>query len=108
MLYLILRSWNISHPIGCPGYIKPSDPTVNDTSPTICKELSLSEIECNLPFCPFPNDTKASGLDISASKSKLLTINITRKAGTEIQYQCLNPSKIYLKKKQLYKKCLKN
>jgi hypothetical protein len=90
------RSWNISHPIGCPGYVKPIDPNLNDTAPTTCKELSLSNIECNLPFCPFPNDTKASGLDTLKSKSKLLTSDITRKVGTQIQYQCLNPSNFLL------------
>jgi len=96
MFSFLFRLWNISHPIGCPGYIKPSDPSVNDTAPTVCQELSLSDIECNLPFCPFPNDTKASGLDTSNSKSMLLTTNVTRRAGAQIQYQCLNLSNIFI------------
>ena len=87
------RSWNLSHPIGCPGYLKPTDPKANDSSFTVCRDLNLMNIECNLPFCPMPNDTKVSGLDATKSMSKLSTTNVSVKAGAYLQYNCLDPSK---------------
>ena len=36
--------WNVSHPAGCPGYVKPADPTVNGTATTFCKDLALEKV----------------------------------------------------------------
>lgn len=42
-----------------------------------------------------PNDSKSSILDTTNSKSKLISnlTSLTRKNGTQIQYQCLTPCK---------------
>ena len=93
-----LRLWNVSHPIGCPGYVKPSSSaasTTPTTTPTSCRELSLLSIECNLPLCPVANDTTASGLKTADSKSKLLTSNFTTKVGSQITYKCETPCECY-------------
>ena len=71
-----------------------ADLRVNDTAPAVCKDLSLSTVQCDLPLCPFPNDTKLSGLDTLYSKSNLTTKNLTRLVGEIIQFQCADPSKL--------------
>jgi hypothetical protein len=91
------RLWYTTHPISCPGYKRPTDPTVNDTSLSVCSDLMLTAIECNLPLCPMPNDTIASALDTSISVSKLLANSTNRKNGTQIQFQCTTPCKENIK-----------
>ena len=38
------RMWHLSHPVGCPGYVKPTNPNVNDSAPTTCKKLTLDKV----------------------------------------------------------------
>ena len=52
---------------------------------------TVAQVQCDLPLCPVPEDIKASGLDAASSKSQLLTSNVTRKAGTQLQYRCVTP-----------------
>jgi len=33
--------WHLTHPVGCPGYVKPVDLAVNDSAPTACRNLTL-------------------------------------------------------------------
>jgi len=102
LLFSFYSLWHITHPIGCPAYVRPTDPSINDTAPAQCIDLSLTQIECNLPLCPFPNDTKASGLDTSISTSKLLSSNSTRKNGTQVQFQCTTPCNFFQALKRLF------
>ena len=81
--------WHVSNPIGCQTT---SNSSASNSSYS-CSDLSLSAIECNLPLCPFPNDTLTSGLDTIATNSTLLTANSSMKAGTQIQFKCSAPRK---------------
>ena len=83
----------MSHPIGCPGYKRPTSPYVNDSRTVTCHDLQLTTLECNLPFCPDPNDNVTSGLNTNFTKSRLLTADVIRKNGTQIQFECANTSK---------------
>ena len=94
--FILSRNWTVSHPIACPGYVRPADQRLNDSRATNCSTLSLQGIECSLPLCPMINDTAASGLNPADSKAKLITdpaAALSRKAGTNLMYQCVNPSK---------------
>ncbi len=74
--------WHVTHTIVCKNH-----------SSWSCSQLSLSSIECNLPLCPNPNDTLASGLDTLLSNAILLTLNTSRKVGEQIQFRCSTPGK---------------
>ena len=51
---LAFSLWNVSHPAGCPGYVKPADVTVNDTATTFCKELALDKVKLHFSI-PSPD-----------------------------------------------------
>ena len=36
--------WHSDHPAACPGYVKPSDLTVNDSAPAACKAMAQDKV----------------------------------------------------------------